>query len=352
MSDAINVGILGAGWFGRGAHLANLLRMADVNVVAASSRSQDSLRQVDEMADGRLRLFDDWRKVLEINDIDAVIIALTNDQHHASCISSLEAGKHVFCEKPLGLTIPQCDSAIAAAEVSGRVLQVGHEMRYQRLYQRMKQMVEEGLVGQMQLAWCREFRGPMRPGWRSSEQRTGGALVEKNCHHFDLFNWLLETPPVRVAAMGGRDVLLDREILDNALVIVEHDGGRRAVVELCLFAPFGSEIEIGLAGSKGRIDTLNQVQRLVCQRFDKDERTELEVPDAEEEAGFVDAAGHVNRGVYTELREFIVSCRTGSRPLVDGGAGRMSVAVCLAAQESIHRKEMVTIEEILAKSGS
>ena len=142
-------------------------------------------------------------------------------------------------------------------------------------------------------------------------------------------------------------MLLDREVLDNAFVLVEYGDGRRAVLELCLFAPHGGDTVIGIAGSTGQIDTYNQSQKLIHQRFDIPERTEMDVADAPEEAGFVDAAGHVNRGVYFELRDFIDCCRSGQRPLVDARAARMSVAVCLAAQESIARNETVTLEEIL-----
>lgn len=347
MTNPLNIGILGAGWFGREAHLANLVRMDDVNVVAVSSRSETSRAAARQIAGDELKTFADWREVLAIESIDAVVIALTNDQHHTAAVLAFESGKHVLCEKPLGLSIEECDQIIAAADSAGKILQVGHEMRFQRLYQHVKQLIDRGDVGDVHLAWCREYRGPMRPGWRSSESLTGGMLLEKNCHHFDLFNWLLETPPVKVAAFGGCDVLRDREVLDNALVLVEHEGGRRAVLEICLFAPFGADTEIGVVGSRGRIDTRNQAQKLIHHRFDIPERTEMDVADKAGEAEFVDAAGHINRGMYPELREFVECCRTGRTPLVNGRAARMNVAVSLAAQQSIDRGEMVTIEEIL-----
>lgn len=343
----LNVGLLGAGWFGREAHLTNLLQIPGVNVVAASSRSQSSLDQARQLAGDSLQVFNDWRKVVDTKSLDAVVVSLTNDQHHAAALAALEAGLHVLCEKPLGLSIRECDEIIQAAQAAGRVLQVGHEMRFQRLYEHMQTMIGRGDIGQPQLMWCREFRGPMRPGWRSTEALTGGTILEKNSHHFDLFNWLLDQPPVRVAATGGRNVLMDREVLDNAQVLVEHADGRRATLELCLFAPFGGDTEIGMVGTSGRIDTWNQAQRLVHHRFELPERFELTVADWPDEAGFQDASGRIDRGILPELRHFVECCHTGSTPLTDGVSARMSVAVCLAAQESIRRAESVTIEEIL-----
>ncbi|MCA9066072.1 MAG: Gfo/Idh/MocA family oxidoreductase [Planctomycetaceae bacterium] len=343
----MNIGLLGAGWFGREAHLKNLLRLPNVNVIAASSRSQESLNAARELAGNHLQTFHDWRDVLKIDSVDAVIISLTNDQHHAAAIAAFEAGKHVLCEKPLGLTIRECQEIIAASQASGCVLQIGHEMRFQQLYQRMKQLVASDRIGPPQIMWCREYRGPMRPGWRSSEALTGGLLLEKNCHHFDLFNWILDAKPVRVAAFGGRNVLLDRELPDNAQVLVEFEGGRRAVLEICLFAPTGGDCEIGLVASNGRIDSRNQALHLEWHVFEPREHHQETVPDSDDEAGFRDAAGRVDRGIRAELIHFLECCQNGTTPLNDGRAALMTVAVCLAGQESLRRGEVVAIDEVL-----
>lgn len=346
----INVGLLGAGWFGREAHLRNLLRLPGGNIAAVSSRSPDSRAAARELVGDHLQVYENWRDVLTVDSLDAVIIALTNDLHHEAAMAAFAAGKHVLCEKPLGLTMAQCDDMVKASRSADRVLQVGHEMRHQALYLRMKSMVQNGEVGDPRIMWCREYRGPMRPGWRSSEAQTGGLLLEKNCHHFDLFNWMLDTPPLRVTAFGGKDVLTDRELLDNAQVLVEYVGGRRAVLEICLFAPSGGDCEIGLVGTNGRIDTKNQAIQLTYHRFDPPKNVTEQVPDPDDEAGFRDASGRVDRGIKAELAHFLDCCRTGSQPLNNGESARLNVAVCLAAQEAIRRGEVVTIAEILSAS--
>lgn len=343
----MQIGLLGAGWFGREAHLRNLLSLPDVSVSAISSRSEQSRAAAIELVGEDLQSFEDWRDVLRLESLDAVVVALTNDQHHEAAVAALQAGKHVLCEKPLGLTIAECDDIIAEAEKHDRVLQVGHEMRHQQLYQRMKAIINAGDIGDPRIVWCREYRGPMRPGWRSSEQLTGGLLLEKNCHHFDLFNWILPGKPLRVSAFGGTDVLTSSELLDNAQVLVEYEGGRRAILEICLFAPTGGDCEIGLVGDGGRIDTRNQAIHLSYHRFDPAEHFEELVPDPDDEAGFQDASGRVDRGIKAELQHFVDCCRTGATPLNDGDSARWNVAVCLAAQESIRRGEVVTIAEIL-----
>ncbi len=343
----LKIGLLGAGWFGREAHLRNLLTLDGVKVSAVSSRSPASLDASRELVGHDLKTFSDWREVVALEEIDAVIVALTNDQHHAAATAALRAGKHVLCEKPLGLTIAQCDGIIEAAGAAGKILQIGHEMRFQRLYRHMKEMIDLGAIGDLQLMWCREFRGPMRPGWRSSEALTGGTILEKNVHHLDLFNWMMDCPPVRVSAHGGTNVLTDREILDNAQILIEYEGGRRASLELCLFAPFGGECEIGACGDKGRIDTKNQALELVHHRFDVPDREVMQIADEGDEANFVDSSGRVDRGIKPELEHFVECIRHDRTPLNDGPAARLAVAVSLAAQESIRRRETVLIAEIL-----
>lgn len=343
----LRIGLLGAGWFGREAHLRNLLQLPDVEVVAVSSRSEASRQAARALVGDQLQLMSDWQDVVQLESLDAVIVALTNDRHHEAAMAALSAGKHVLCEKPLGLTIAECDDIIAAADSADRILQVGHEMRHQQLYQRMHSLVSAGDVGTPRVMWCREYRGPMRPGWRSTQAQTGGMLLEKNCHHFDLFNWMLGTAPLRVSAFGGTDVLQDSELLDNAQVLVEYEEGRRAVLEICLFAPSGGDCEIGLVGDAGRIDTRNQAIELIYHRFDPPERREEQVPDPDDEAGFQDASGRIDRGIRAELEHFVDCCRTQRQPLNDGRSARLNVAVCLAAQESIRLGKVVTLDEIL-----
>ena len=220
-------------------------------------------------------------------------------------------------------------------------------MRFQRLYRHMKEMIDLGAIGELQLMWCREFRGPMRPGWRSSEALTGGTILEKNVHHLDLFNWMMDCPPARVSAHGGTNVLRDGEILDNAQILIEYEGGRRASLELCLFAPHGGDCEIGACGDLGRIDTKNQALELVHHRFDVPDRQVMQIADEGDAANFVDSSGRVDRGIKPELEHFVECIRHDRTPLNDGPAARLAVAVCLAAQESIRRRESVTMAEIL-----
>jgi myo-inositol 2-dehydrogenase / D-chiro-inositol 1-dehydrogenase len=148
---------------------------------------------------------------------------------------------------------------------------------------------------------------------------------------------------VRVSAHGGTNVLTDREILDNAQVLIEYEGGRRASLELCLFSPQGGECEFGVCGTAGRIDTRNQALSLSLQRFDGSPAESRVIREPDDAANFVDGSGRVDRGIGAQLEHFVRCIREGRKPLNDGLAARRAIQVCLAAQDSIRRGESVTL---------
>lgn len=171
--------------------------------------------------------FDSWHELLA-TDLDAVVVAVPNDQHPEIVAAALESGMHVFCEKPIATTLDDTVQILDLAERSSRVLHVGMELRYspavQDLLARMNTAPE--------LLWAQEFRPPFRPGefdWRLDPRRSGGTLLEKNCHHFDLFCLLAGDRPVAVSAWGNGPA---PGMLDQAAVTVHF--ARGAIASLAL----------------------------------------------------------------------------------------------------------------------
>jgi len=98
---------------------------------------------------------------------------------------------------------------IKAAKETGKILQIGLELRYTPQYRKMISIIESGGIGKVQMMWCKEFRGPFDKkvkDWILKEKESSGSLVEKDCHHFDLFNWMIGSRPVKVVAFGGQNV--------------------------------------------------------------------------------------------------------------------------------------------------
>ncbi len=149
---------------------------------------------------------------------------------------------------------------------------IGHECRYSTYFTKIKDLLAEGAVGTPHVMWCHEFRRPFLKKvnqWIIDARFSGGALVDKNCHHFDLWNWWSGARPVRVSAFGRRsvNVILDHEheVIDQASVSVEYDNGMLGTLVLCMFAPDREEgLRMGVIGDRGLLETQLERGALAC----------------------------------------------------------------------------------------
>ncbi len=182
-----------------------------------------------------------------LEGIDAVVLASPNHTHAPLLEPLLVAGLPVLAEKPLATTVADCETLLARLEGHGAPFQVAMEYRWMPPTARFIERVAAGETGRLRMLSIREHRYPFlnKVGqWNRFEANTGGTLVEKCCHHFDLMRLVTGAEPVRLYASGAMDVnhLDERhdgrrpDILDNAFVIVDFDNGVRASLELCMFA--------------------------------------------------------------------------------------------------------------------
>lgn len=329
-----------------------IIRVCDLR----ESRRQRAKRFLGE----HIKVTDDYREIIDDKSIDAVIVTVPQYLHRQIAIEALQNGKHVYCEKPMALTVLDCDAICEAADRSGKILIVGQQMRYHAHIHRMKDYIHRGDLGTPVMAWLREFRNPFPAtmDWVFDKEKGGGMLMDKSCHHFDIFNWLLDDEPVSVYASGAPDVFPDAfqtgNILeDNAFVTVNYARGKRAMLHLCMFMglPHISEggvghhnREIGVIGTKGMLRTegfdlgRNLELRWNDKRNVMNETIELNgnVPDWCNQTG--------NVGILIDFAECI---RTGRQPFAHGGIGRMAVAVALAGEKSMVEKRIVDIKEVI-----
>ncbi|MEL6893157.1 MAG: Gfo/Idh/MocA family oxidoreductase [Actinomycetota bacterium] len=226
------------------------------------------------VAPAPLAVFDDHVALLDSGLVDAVVIASPNFTHADVLLDVLEHPVHVLVEKPLCTTLADCRRVVDAAEATrerfpGRVVWMGLEYRYMPPIRRLLHEVAAGTVGSPRMVAIREHRFPflIKVGdWNRFNRNTGGTLVEKCCHFFDLMLQVVDARPTRVIASGGQDVNhLDEsydgetpDILDNAYVIVEFDNGARAMLDLCMFAEASkNEREISVVGTDGKVEALD-----------------------------------------------------------------------------------------------
>jgi len=359
-SGPLRYGIVGTGMMGC-EHIANIAHLEGAVVTAVSDPHPQSLdwARLAVGLDQSLATFADHRDLLASGECDVVVIASPNMTHHAVLLDVLDAGVHVLVEKPLCTTVEHCREVIERAEathVDGRVVWMGLEYRYMPPTQRVLAEVRAGVTGPVHMVAIREHRFPflVKVGdWNRFNRNTGGTLVEKCCHFFDLMNLVVDRTPLRVMASGAQDVnhLDERyggetpDIIDNAYVVVEYEGGARAMLDLCMFAEASrNEQEISVVGAAGKVEALvtEGVVR-VGRRSDGIGRvTESAIhDDSVRHVGLHHGASYLE---HVALRDAIL---TGGSPAVTLHDGLLSVAVGVAAQRSIEQRRVVEMSEVL-----
>ncbi len=352
--DDIRLALIGTGQNMIG-HLRSLVHIDGVHIAGIADVDPERMALAQQQVEHDVPAYLDYRDLLGEVEADAVFIAVPNYLHRQVTCDCLDAGLHVMCEKPMATSVADCDAMIAAAERNERILQVGLSCRFSRVDSKACELVAAGEIGEPVMVWAREFRAPFAKkfqDWILDDKRSGGTLLEKTCHHFDLFNWFAgagpqgAANPTRVYASGGADwVYADIarlpegrteaeaptvNILDNAFVTVDYDTGARANLALCMFADHGRKLEIGIQGTHGTVVYYRLEFRV--ELYNADHRGEASVIDIEIPDQEMHWSHHGQ--AYLEQLYFFDCVREGRRPEVDGYVGKRAVEISLAAERS------------------
>ncbi|MBN8534076.1 MAG: Gfo/Idh/MocA family oxidoreductase [Rhizobiales bacterium] len=269
----LRYGLIGAGMMGR-EHIRNLALIPGSELVAIADPTNEqvalSIAEAGKHLGQMPRGFADHRAMLAAGGLDAVVIASPNDTHIHVLEDLLKAPTPlgILVEKPVVTTPADCDRLASLAKGYPAPIWVAMEYRYMPPVVELRRAVSTGEIGTLRMFAIREHRFPFLEkvgDWNRFAERTGGTLVEKCCHFFDLMRLVVGSEPVRVYASGAADVNHRDEvyggrvpdILDNAFVIVDFANGCRASLDLCMFAE-GSyfQEEIAATGSRAKIEAL------------------------------------------------------------------------------------------------
>ncbi len=196
MAQTVRCGIIGAGGFAEICHIPGLQSHPDAEVVALCGRNADRLKAMTERT-GVPDCHTDYRELLARDDIDAIALVTPNVSHHPIAMAALEAGKHVFCEKPLAMNAPEAREMEAAAEQARRVGQVAFTFRFLHGMAELRRRVAQGDIGKPYFARVRFEGGDLRPdstlAWRHYvEESGGGVLQDMGSHALDMIQFALE----------------------------------------------------------------------------------------------------------------------------------------------------------------
>jgi len=298
-------------------------------------------------------------------DIDGYIISTPNHTHRQVLEEVVKAGKPIFLEKPMATTVEDAAAMVRLGFSAGVPIQVGLQYRFKATYaDAIQEVVKQRSLGDVKSMSLQEHRIPFldKVGqWNKFSSYSGGTLVEKCCHYFDIFNLFAESRPARVFASGRQAAnYADFEyhgaradILDSASVIIEYENGIRATFDLAMFVPLFYE-EFIVCASGGRLRTFQQEDFL----HETGLQSGLELYRGESGtsrlsepryAGVVRETGHSGADFYAH-RSFLelIAGNDKNAPTVE--EGYWSVVIGVAAEESVKTGAPVDIQEFLGRS--
>jgi myo-inositol 2-dehydrogenase / D-chiro-inositol 1-dehydrogenase len=341
----IKFGLIGFGAWGK-FHAGAIAKTAGAELAAIAATSEASCAAARE-AYPNADVFSDYRELVGRHDIDVVDVVVPSYLHHDIAAAVLSAGKHLLLEKPMALSIGECDDLISLASKHDRLLAVGHELRLSLLWSKAKELIDSGFVGEPQYVLVELSRRPYRLGsqsWRYDIGRVGNWILEEPIHFFDLARWYLQSQgdPQEIYAAANSKQPDHPELQDNFSAIVRFPRGAYAVISQTLSA-FEHHQTVKVTGTKGAIwaSWSGAMDRTLHPTFF------LKAFDGErvEDVPIDKVTGEVFE-LEDQMAMLVAAIRDG-RPLsCTAEDGRWSVAMCLAAARSVAVNAPVKIADI------
>jgi predicted dehydrogenase len=331
----VRVGLMGSGFISS-VHADALKRCADAELMAVASPSPG---KAEEFARKHCipRHVSDYRRLLDMKEIDLVVIGAPNDLHCQMTVAAASSGKHVVLEKPMCLNLADADRMLAACRQAKVKLMYAEELCFAPKYVRLKQLLDSGALGQpVLIKQSEKHDGPHAQHFWDVERSGGGVTMDMGCHAIEFFRWMLGRPPITsvYAQMGTHVHTSKTRGDDNAILILEFENGAVGMAEESWTKLGGMDDRAEVHGSKGvaYADLLhgNAIETYSAAGYDY----------AVEKAGstvgwsFTIYEESWNYGFVQEMAHFVDCVKHDKPPLVTGEDARAVMEVLFAAYES------------------
>ena len=374
----LGIGVIGAGgrgWLSQYAHSPK----DGVRIVAACDTTPSVLKQYREKYGDDMFCTADYRELLRRDDVGAVFVTSPDFLHEEHAVAALKAGKDVYLEKPMTITLKGCDRVLRVAMGCKRKLYLGHNMRHMKDIQKMRELILDGAIGEVKAAWCRHFIAyggdAYFKDWHAERAKSTGMLLQKAAHDIDILHWLCGGYTREVVAQGGLtlyDKIKSRhspkergdatfrmenwpplsqkglnpiiDIEDVSHVLMHLDNGVFATYQQCHFTPdawrnytvIGTEGRIENHGDGSTPDKWCSVHLWNCRRgYDESGNEIYPIPVTEGTHGGSDPL---------MIEDFFRFLRTGERQGAEPLAARMAVATgCKGAESVRHNSQPMDI---------
>lgn len=337
MSKQVNVGVVGLGRLGSlySNYCAN--RLPKANLIAVSDVREDVAKQVADDY-GAKRYYTDYQEMLADDEIEAVIIVTPTSFHKPNAIDAAKAGKAIFCEKPLSLSIDECIEIKDIMDETGAFFQMGFMRRFDSAYMTANQKILEGVIGKrvQYKATSRDRERPpldyLRP------EHSGGLFVDMGIHDFDIARFLMGNVKSVYAVAGVLAYPEMKEIgdVDNAIVNMYFESGCLGSIDLSRNAIYGYDIHAEVLGTAGTLQ-LGYNQETPIQVMKENNISHDTVP------GFYE---RFERAYVDQLADFVNNVLNGRPPTITATDGVEALRIALAATKSYQENRPVDVSEI------
>lgn len=340
MEGSINVGLIGAGRIGRvhAEHLAH--RIPEANVVAVADVLEEAARRA-AVDFGIPDAFQDHRAIMGNDEIEAVVICSSTDTHAQMIEAAAEAGKHIFCEKPIALDLARIDRALEAVSRAGVRLQVGFNRRFDPSFRRVRELVASGQIGEPHILRITS-RDPAPPPIEYVKV-SGGIFLDMTIHDFDMARFLMGSEVEEIYAAGA--VLIDPKIgeagdIDTTIITLRFANGVLGTIDNSRKAVYGYDQRVEVFGSDGVAIAGNEKPDTVVHI------NAVGTSSAKPVYFFVE---RYTESYVAEMKAFIECVQQDKEPSVTGIDGRIPVLMGYAAQRSYEENRPVRLDEIGVK---
>ena len=336
LNQEIGLGLVGAGAIGR-VHARNIHeRVPDARLAAVADIDQKAATSIAEL-NGDAKVYSDYADMLRDDSVQALILCVPPFLKLEITKKAAQAGKHVFCEKPMALSMQDADEMVSAVDASGIKFQVGYQRRFDPSYLKARWAVETGKLGKL-LMIKEHNRDPPAPitGWSTNPKKSGGIFLDTTSHDFDAVRWLAGSEVIRVYAEG--DALIYEDLkkngdYDTVTVMMRLANGALGFVDNCYHTVYGFDGRLEILGAEAAVSTSIGEQTFA----------HIYTKDGTSNEFFDGYATRWAQAYLDELVDFVQCIITGKEPKATVRDGRAAVEIGLAARASIEQQKPITL---------
>ncbi len=346
MSSRVRICLVGVGRAGK-VHANSIVNHTPQAELAAMVDENQEALQKAGAAYAVTAQFHSLAEALAKVNFDAVVITTPTFTHAALALLAAENSKHVFCEKPMALTLADCDAMIAAADKHRVALQIGFMRRFDPEFEAAVSRIEAGEIGKPMVIKSLTHGPGLPPQWARDLKTSNGLLAEVNSHDWDAIRWLAGSNPQRVYAevanFKGPSLSVDTpNFYDNAIVNIRFESGALGSISGVCPCEYGYDARAEVVGERGilQIGELRGQAVTLCTDREQGLRTPI----------YRTWPQRFAWGYIREMQHFVESIRAGNKPRVSGEDGRWALAGVLAATKSFLEERPVALHEIMKAS--